>query len=141
MCIALCPVTLRVKDVIEGKVVTIEATRPVADAVKEMASNEVWSLVVTKNGLPVGVVTERDIIRRCYAKAMLPERATVESVMSSPLITIEPEASLGEAMLVMEEKKVRRLFVVEKGKITGRITQTGALGQMLDVMMALSAAA
>jgi predicted transcriptional regulator len=70
---------------------------------------------------------------------MLPERAMVESVMSSPLITIEPEASLGEAMLVMEEKKVRRLFVVEKGKITGRVTQTGALGQMLDVMMALSA--
>ena len=137
----MCPVALRVRDVVEGNVVTIEATRSVADAVKHMVANEVWSLVVTRNGLPVGVVTERDIIRRCYAKGSLPEKVTVESVMTSPLTTIDPEASLGEAMLVMEEKKVRRLFVVEKGKITGRITQTGALAQMLDVMMALSAAA
>ncbi len=61
--------------------------------------------------------------------------------MTSPLVTITPEASLGEAMLLMEEKKVRRLFVVENGKITGRITQTGVLNQMLDVLIALSAAA
>jgi predicted transcriptional regulator len=47
----LCPVTLRVKDVIDGKVVTIKATRPVADAVKEMVSNDVWSFGRNKEWL------------------------------------------------------------------------------------------
>ncbi len=64
----LCPVALRVKDVIEGKVVTMEATRSVAEAVKEILANDVWSVVVTRSGVPVGVVTERDIIRRTYER-------------------------------------------------------------------------
>lgn len=118
--------------------VFLEATKSIADAVKTMIEKEVWSLVVTRGGVPVGVITDRDIIRRCYAKGLNPERTHVETIMSSPLITIEPEAPLGQAMALMAEKDIRRVYAVEKGQIVGRITQTGAFGKMLDLMVALS---
>lgn len=122
----------------DNKVVPIDASRTVEDAIKTMMDREVWSLVVTKSEMPVGVVTERDIIRRCYAKGMKPEATRLDTVMSSPLITIEPDAPLGQAMALMAEKNIRRVYIVEKGKIVGRITQTGAFGHMLNIMMALS---
>lgn len=117
----------------------MDASKTVADAVKTMMEKGVWSFIITRGDMPVGVLTERDIIRRCYAMGLNPERAKLDSVMSSPIITIEPEAHLGQAMTLMAEKEVRRVYVVDKGKIIGRITQTGVFGKMLDLMMALSA--
>jgi predicted transcriptional regulator len=61
------PVTLRVRDVMDKKVVQLDEKATIAQAIKAMLDNEVWSLVITRNNLPVGVVTERDIIRRCIA--------------------------------------------------------------------------
>jgi CBS domain-containing protein len=58
--------------------------------------------------------------------------------MSSPIETISPDASLGEAMAKMVEKNIRRLFVVEQGKIIGRVTQTELFENTLNVMMTLS---
>ncbi len=135
----LSPVTVRVRDAMENKVVFFDASKTVADAAKTMMEKAVWSFVVTRGGMPVGVLTERDMIRRCYAKGLNPEMVMVESVMSSPIVTIEPEAQLGQAMILMAEKDIRRVYVVESGEIIGRITQTGVFGNMLDIMMAMSA--
>jgi len=68
-----------------------------------------------------------------------PKGVKLESVMSSPIITIGPDAPLAEAMTLMADKDVRRVYVVEKGKIIGRLTQTGVFSRMLNIMMALSA--
>jgi CBS domain-containing protein len=62
----------------------------------------------------------------------------VGEIMSSPIETISPDASLGEAMAKMVEKNIRRLFVVEQGKIIGRVTQTELFENTLNVMMTLS---
>ena len=131
-------VTVRVRDVMDEDVVFLEANETVMKAVQTMLEHGVWSLVITREGLPVGVVTERDIIRRCISKGHDPERLKVGDIMSSPLITIEPDAPIGEAMRLMTLKNIRRLYVVEGGKIIGRITQTGAFRYLLDVLMALS---
>jgi len=121
----------------DRKVVEIDENASVMDAIKAMMDNNVWSLVVTRNKLPVGVVTERDIIRRCLSKGRALTTA-VGGIMSSPIETISPEAPLGEAMAKMAEKGIRRLFVVEQGKIIGRITQTELFENTLNVMMTLS---
>ncbi|MEM0442814.1 MAG: CBS domain-containing protein [Candidatus Caldarchaeum sp.] len=132
------PVTLRVRDVMDRKVVEVDESDTVLDVVKKMIENDVWSVVITRNKLPVGVVTERDVIRRCIAKGCsLTMR--VGEIMSSPIEVISPDASLGEAMAKMAEKNIRRLFVVEGGKITGRVTQTELFENTLNVMMTLSA--
>jgi len=135
----MCPVVLRVRDAMETQVVSIDASKSVSEAVRTMVEKGTWSLVVTRSGLPEGVITERDILRRCYAKNLDPNRTMLESVMSSPIITIEPDAPLGDAMTVMADKNIRRLYAVEKGQIVGRITQTDAFRRLLDVLFALSA--
>jgi signal-transduction protein with cAMP-binding, CBS, and nucleotidyltransferase domain len=131
------PVTLRVRDVMDKKIVQLDEKATIAQAIKAMLDNEVWSLVITRNNLPVGVVTERDIIRRCIGKGGSLNMAVGE-IMSSPIETISPDASLGEAMAKMVEKNIRRLFVVEQGKIIGRVTQTELFENTLNVMMTLS---
>ncbi|MDV3277605.1 MAG: CBS domain-containing protein [Nitrososphaerales archaeon] len=131
-------ITLRVKDVMDKKVVRIDAQETVSNVIKKMVEANVWSLVVEKRGLPEGVVTERDVIRRCLGKGLLPDRMPVEKIMSSPLIIISPDATIRDAMGLMVEKDIRRLFVVDNGKIIGRVTQTGLFESTLNVMTSLS---
>jgi CBS domain-containing protein len=133
------PVTVSVRVATENNVFFLDAAKTVFEAVEAMVQKSVWSLVVTRGDMPVGVVTERDVIRRCISKGMDPKGLKVESIMSSPIITINPDASLAEAMSLMAEKNVRRIYVVERGKIIGRLTQTGVFAQMLNIMMTLSA--
>ncbi len=123
----------------DKNVVTIESTGMTSQAIEKMIQAKVWSLVVERQGLPVGVVTDRDILRRCAATGRYPDRVKVEEVMSSPILTITPEATVGEAMRMLVDKGVRRLFIVEEGKIVGRVTQTGLFRNMLDLMMSLAA--
>jgi CBS domain-containing protein len=131
------PLTLKVRDVMDTKVVEVDGRQPVSDVIKAMLDNNVWSVVVTVDGLPSGVITERDIIRRVIAKG-LSLSVKAREIMTSPIITVSPDVSLGEAMAKMVEKNIRRLFVVEKGKLIGRITQTELFENNLNVMMTLS---
>lgn len=134
----LMAVNLRVKDLMEKSVITVDSATTVADAIKVMLQSNVWSVVVVKRGLPEGVVTERDLIRRCVAKGLVPDRLPIEKIMTSPLITIGPDATIREAMSLMVEKDIRRLFVVNEGMIVGRITQGHLLESTLEVMSSLS---
>jgi signal-transduction protein with cAMP-binding, CBS, and nucleotidyltransferase domain len=131
-------ITLRVKDVMDKKVVHMDARASVAEVIKRMVADNVWSLVVDRRGLPEGVVTERDVLRRCLAKGLVSEKTPAEKIMSSPLITIGPEATIREAMGLMVQKDIRRLFVVEDGKIIGRVTQTELFDSTVDVLGSLS---
>lgn len=132
------PVTMKVKDVMDENLVTIDSEASVDEAVKKMIDNRVWSLVVERKGASEGVVTERDVIRRCVAKGLSTAKTTVGSIDSSPLIIIGADATLREAMDIMASKDIRRLFVMDKGKIIGRVTQTEVFQSTLSVMEILS---
>ena len=116
----------------------IEGSETVASAIKTMLERNVWSLVVSKGGLPVGFVSERDLIRRCFSKGLDPEHSHLESVMSSPLVTAGPDTPLIQVMGLMTEKNIRRVYIVEKGQIMGRITQTRAFAELINVMVSVS---
>ncbi len=133
----ILPITLKARDVMDRNVLFIESDKSVAEAIDMMVKNNVWSLVVLDKGVPVGVLTERDIFRRVLGKGLKPESVKVNAAMSSPIITIEPDAPLGEAMRLMVEKEVRRIYVVEDGKIIGRITEADLFQNLLNVMLAL----
>ncbi|MCS7142391.1 MAG: CBS domain-containing protein [Aigarchaeota archaeon] len=130
------PVTVRVRDVMETTIPTVDANTTVMDTVKRMVSDNVWSFLVTKDGLPVGVVTERDILRRCISKGYS-LNMKIGDIMSSPIITIGPDEPLGKALQLMTEKNIRRLYVIEGGKIIGRITQTKGVETTLNVLLTL----
>jgi len=132
------PLTLRVRDVMEGGVIMLDGDRPIIEALKKMLENNVWSVVVTVNGIPTGVVTERDILRRAVIKGFDLEKVPLKNIMSCPLITISPDASFGEAWKLMVEKDIRRIYVVEGGKIIGRVTRAGLFQKLLDAVLALA---
>ena len=134
----MCPLTIRARDALEREVVLIDASESVANAAKMMLDKKVWSLVVTKAGLPVGFVSERDLIRQCFGKGLNAEYTKLEDVMSSPLVTAEPDTPLVQILTLMVSKDIRRVYIVEKGQIIGRITQTGAFNEIIKLMMTLS---
>jgi CBS domain-containing protein len=132
------PIALKVKDVMDKNVFSLDAEATVDDAVRKMIQKKVWSLIVEKSGRPEGVVTERDIIQKCLGKGLSPAKTPVGSIASTPLMTVGPDATMRDAMDIMTLKDVRRLFVVEKGKIVGRITQTDLFQSTLSLLETLS---
>jgi len=132
------PIVVKVRDVMDKKVYILDENKTCMDAIKLMLDKKVWSVVVSRQGLPVGVVTERDIIRRVIAKGRDVEKVKLGEIMSSPLITVSPDEPIGRAMELMARNEIRRIYVVEEGKIIGRVTQTEAFRHILDVMMTLA---
>jgi CBS domain-containing protein len=107
-----------VKEIMTKDVVSIGVDSSVLDAAEIMSSNQLGCLVVMDGELTVGIVTERDIVRRVVAKKM-PLKTKVAEIMSTSLITISPDASLKEAARLMSSNKIRRLPVLQKGNLVG----------------------
>lgn len=104
-----------VKDIMTKDVVSIDVNNSIFDAAELMSSNQLGCLVVMDGELPVGIVTERDMVRRVVAKK-LPLNVKISEIMSKSLITIDPDTSLKETARVMSTNKIRRLPVLKKDK-------------------------
>ncbi|MBS7647696.1 CBS domain-containing protein [Candidatus Bathyarchaeota archaeon] len=115
---------LLVKDVMVTDVVTIEPNVNVRKAVRVMNDFEIGCLIVVEAGRVVGILTERDVLKRVVDEGRKPEETRVGEVMSKPPITISPEASLETAIELMFKHKVKKLPVVEDYKLVGLITLT-----------------
>jgi len=131
-------ISLKVRDVMDDKVYMIDEGASCRDAIKMMVEKGVWSLIVERDGLPVGVVTERDILRKVVAMDKRLDGVKVGELMSSPIITVSPDDPVGRAMELMVQNDIRRVFVVDEGRIIGRVTQTTAFKRILDVLLLLS---
>ena len=107
-----------VKDIMTKEVVTIDTNKTVFEAAELMSSSGLGCLIVVIKAFPVGIITERDIVRRIVAKrASLDTKVT--EVMTKTLITVEPDTSLKEAARVMSTNKIRRLPVLKNNKLVG----------------------
>jgi CBS domain-containing protein len=112
-----------VKDLMTKDVLTIDANKTVIEAATLMSQNDVGDLVVMENNMPVGIVTERDFVRRVLAGGKS-TTTRVSEVMSAPLRVIDPEAPIKEAARRMVNKGIRRLVVIKDNKLVGIITAT-----------------
>jgi len=115
---------LKVKDVMVTDLVTVKADISVKKAVKVMNDFEIGCLIVVEDGEAVGIITERDILKRIVVEGRNPEKTLVGEVMSKPLIVTSPETSLKEAIESMFKHKIKKLPVVEGGKLVGLVTFT-----------------
>lgn len=129
---------VNVRNNMDTNIVYVDAAETVLKAARKMVQNEVWSLVVKKRGLPTGVVTERDMITRCLSKGLDSKNLSVEKIMSSPIIAVGPEEPLRKALELMQEKRIRRVYVIEDGQIIGRVTQTATCGNLFNLVSSLS---
>ena len=107
-----------IKDIMTKEVVTIETNKSVFEAAELMTSKGLGCLVVVIKAYPVGIITERDIVRRIVAKRASLDVKVID-IMTKKLITIDPDTSLKEAARVMSTNKIRRLPVLKNNKLVG----------------------
>jgi signal-transduction protein with cAMP-binding, CBS, and nucleotidyltransferase domain len=103
--------------------VQVSGDETVAQAAKSMQKSMVTEAVVVREGLPQGIVTERDILYKVVAAGANPASTKVSEVMSSPVQTVEESSKVGEAVATMSKLGVRRLGVTRNGKLVGIVTQ------------------
>jgi signal-transduction protein with cAMP-binding, CBS, and nucleotidyltransferase domain len=130
-------VTATVKGIVRP-IVSLDKSKSARDGAQKMLELKIGSVVVSDGGKFVGIVTERDLLEKVIAGGKDPAKANLGEVMSSPLITIEARAGLGEATSLMLQKNIRRLIATENGKIVGIFTQRDLQGKVYDVFRSLT---
>jgi len=116
--------SLNVEDVMVEEVVTVEAEATVQEAVDLMNKHEIGCLIVVLKGKPVGIITERDMLKRVLAKSIDPEKIKVSEIMSVPLIVGKPEMEVENAVKLMFKSKIKKLPVIQRGRLVGLVTLT-----------------
>jgi len=113
---------LEVGDVMTPQVVTEDEEAPVTKISMDMEVSGIGSVVITKEDKPVGIITDRDIAIKVIMRNRRPSEIKAKEIMSSPLITIEPDASIEKACKFLAENGMRRLPVIDDDKLVGIIS-------------------
>ena len=123
------------------EVITVDENSSVKEAADTMNRFEIGCLIVTKRGKAVGILTERDLLKRVVSEARSPVKTRVAGVMSKPLIVVEPDMDLEEAAKLMFKLRIKKLPVVEGGRLMGLVTLTDLARfqpQMIRILKKLS---
>ena len=112
---------MKVKEIIHN-VDKIYSSTSISEAARIMDKKSIGSVLIEENNKIVGIMTERDILRKVVSKGKNPDQLRVKDTMNSPIITIEADKDILEASRIMDQKKIRRLIVTENGEIVGKIT-------------------
>jgi len=124
-----------VKDVMSNPVITVDENASINHVAELMDKHELGCIIVTgKDGKPIGIITERDLVTRILAKNIKPESVRAKDVMTSPLITIEPDETINEAARKMNRLNIRRLGVTYKGQLVGLISSKDILSVMPELL-------
>jgi CBS domain-containing protein len=130
-----------VRDIMAKNVKTVRTDDSVLDAVLKMNKFDVGSVIVTNSNRPVGIITSKNILSRVVESRLDASMVRAKDIMSSPLITIEPDTSVEDAAKLMAQRKIKQLVVMDKEKIHGILstsdivkanpTQLGILQELL----------
>ena len=103
--------------------ITINPEASVRDAARIMRDKEIGSVIIVNGKKPIGILTERDIVRRITAVGLNPEILTVEKVCSKPVVAVNQILQIDDAVDIMRDNKIRRLIVVDNDdEVVGIIT-------------------
>ncbi len=111
---------VKVGDVMVKDIVSVDYKTPVKDVVRVMGEKRIGSVLVSKGDEIYGIFTERDLVSKVLLEGDLNDE--VGKYTSTPLITVSPDYDLKEATRIMSDMKIKRLVVVEDGKIVGILT-------------------
>lgn len=132
------PASERVEDIANKNIISVDENQSVYDAVTLMVTESIGAIVVTSMGRPIGIITERDLAKKIILKGLDPKNVVARELMSSPLVTIDASASLGDAAILLQEKRIRRLLVQKGNEIIGIFTQRDLERALLDYFLAIS---
>jgi CBS domain-containing protein len=115
---------LKVVDVMVREVITVDENSTVKEAVDIMNEFQIGSLIVLEKGKAIGIVTERDFLRRVIGEGKDAKNTRVGEIMTTPLVVVEPSTDLEEAVKLMFQRKIKKLAVVDAKKLVGIVTLT-----------------
>jgi CBS domain-containing protein len=105
-------------------IVALESNEPVKKAAELVDKHDIGYLIVVDKGEPVGIVTERDMLKRVLLQFKDPRITGVSDVMSAPLIASASDTDLNKAVRLMNERRIKKLVVVEDGVLVGLLSTT-----------------
>ena len=126
---------ITVEDVMTRELITAPpsaTTDKIAMLMREFNIGSV--IIVDDKGNPIGIVTERDLVIHVLANNLNPSTVLVQNIMSSPVISVDIKTSLIDAVKLMAKRKIRRLIVMDKGKLVGIITSRDILSVAPEVI-------
>lgn len=112
-----------VKDIMKKAVVSVDSSLSVRDTAKMITDAGVGCAVVTENNLSIGIVTERDFVRKIVATER-PLSTPVKDIMSSPLIVINSDETVWELAELMKQRRIHKVPVIDQDKLVGIVTST-----------------
>lgn len=113
---------MKVRDIMSRPIIAEDEDTMVTKIAEDMEELGIGSVVITKEGRPVGIITERDIALKVLLKDRRASNVKAKEIMAYPLHTIEPDASVDEACKLAAKKRIKRLPVVENGVLTGIVS-------------------
>ncbi len=114
----------QVRDIMQKNVITLEHDKSALDAAKLITEKDISFLVIVKDGKPIGVVTERDFVRKINSEDKQSSKVSLSEIMSYKFRWVEPTTDIEDAVQKMLNNNIRRLIVLENQKLVGVITQT-----------------
>jgi CBS domain-containing protein len=126
-----------VRDVMSKDVRVVRPDTSVKEVVATMNKFDIGSIVVVQGDRPVGIITERDILRRLVEPCLAPETLTARQIMTSPVFTISETANIEETAKLMARKRVKKLPVINNGKLVGMITYTDIVAKVPTLLSIL----
>jgi CBS domain-containing protein len=124
-----------VKDVMSSPVFTVDEEEVANNAAAMMEKDDLGCVIVSnKAGKSIGIITERDLVIRVVAKNLMPDTMKAKDIMTTPLVTIEPDATISDAARRMTRLDIRRLGVMYKGNMVGIISSKDILGVMPELI-------
>lgn len=134
--------SLKVEDVMVKEVITIDENSTAKEAAEVMNKFEIGCLIAVTKKKAVGIVTERDMLKRVVAESKDASKTKVKDVMTSPLVVVEPSMDLEEAVKLMFQMKIKKLPVVEEKRLIGLVSLTDIARfqpQMITILKKLAA--
>lgn len=111
-----------VGDVMTKKLITLPESSNARQVAIAMSGNMIGSVIITRDDHPLGIITEMDLVERVIARGSNPEKTVARDIMSSPVSVVDPRSDIMEAARKMAKYRIRRLVVVDKGKMAGIVT-------------------
>lgn len=117
---------LTIADIMTREVQVIDRMETVADAILAMQTHSLRSLIVNRPApdMPYGLLTERDVVYKVFARNLDPNRVRVQDIMRQPCIAVEPHLTLREAAVIMSDAGIQRAPVIQNGELLGIVSAT-----------------
>jgi CBS domain-containing protein len=133
--------SMEVGKILNPDVLILESDKTAADATAKMKERDARSVLVTHSGEAIGLVSKTDVLFKVMAQGKNPAKVKLREIMSSPVITLSPKSTVGEALAIMDKHVVRQVVITSGSSVIGMVSRDGIFEQIHKATLSTSAVA